>query len=161
MAWSLQFSNRYFSNRSYQKGAAYYRRGAVRLVHGNDRSVEAVVQGTARYNVFIDIEENSFKVRCSCPWFEDTRSACKHIWATMLAADAAGHLESAAQIHNPAIKTAAPNPVFDSEGAPPKPEPKKPPEWKQTLAMVRSATSPIGSPVGESVERQLCYLIDV
>src|SRR5437879_6359943 len=75
MAWSQQFSNRYFSNRSYQKGVAYNRRGAVHLIHGSDRSVEATVQGTTRYNVFVDLEDNSFIVRCSCPWFEDTREA--------------------------------------------------------------------------------------
>src|SRR5438874_2304207 len=113
MAWSLRFSNRYFSNRDYQKGAAYYRRGAVRLIHGTDRSVEATVQGDDRYNVFIDFEQNTFKVRCSCPWFEDTRAVCKHIWAVMLAADAAGHIQAAEEMHNPLVKPIAYGPLFD------------------------------------------------
>src|SRR5271169_3312928 len=126
MAWSRQFSSRYFSDNSYQKGTAYYRRGAVRLIHGSDRAVEATVQGTSRYNVFIDIEDNSFKVRCNCPWFEDTGSICKHIWATMLAADAAGHLKAAEGLHNPAVNGVRDYPLFDMDGAPARTQPTTP-----------------------------------
>src|SRR3989442_15325361 len=114
MEWLSKFSTRYFSNRSYEKGVRYYRRGLVRLINGTDRSVTASVQGGARYSVFLDAEGNSLNVRCSCPWYDDTASVCKHIWAAMMAAEAGGYLSAVSSMSSPVIKTIQPKSHFVS-----------------------------------------------
>src|SRR5882672_3674391 len=132
MEWLSKFSARYFSNRSYEKGVRYYRRGSVRLISGNDRSVTASVQGSWKYSVFLDLEENSLNVRCTCPWYDDTASVCKHIWATMMAAEAGGYLSAVASLSSPILKTIKARTDFaDDLLPPPKPGQNDRSEWRQ------------------------------
>ena len=162
MEWLSKFSARYFSNRSYEKGVSYYRRGSVRLINGTDRSVTASVQGGARYSVFLDAVGNSLNVRCSCPWYDDTASVCKHIWAAMMAADAGGYLSAVSSMSSPVIKTIQPRSHLDDDVLPPpKPGQNDRSEWRQKLALVGNPTTPGNAPDRNAGERQMCYLIDI
>ena len=135
----------------------YYRRGSVHLMYGDEYTVEASVQGTSNYAVHLDLYDHGLTVSCECPWFKDTRSVCKHIWATIQAADAQGHLAPMAAIANPAIKS-----IGKSN---PEAEPKreKPSEWRRKLAIVRNAALAHDARLAprDSAGRQLCYLIDI
>jgi superfamily II DNA or RNA helicase len=51
--------------------------------------------GTERYAVLLHWTEGVLAVLCSCPYFADQGMPCKHIWATVLAADAGGYLSAA------------------------------------------------------------------
>ncbi|HYR88906.1 MAG TPA: SNF2-related protein [Terriglobia bacterium] len=140
----------------------YFRRGSVRLITGTDRSVAASVQGSARYSVFLDAEENSLKVRCSCPWYDDTAAVCKHIWATMMAAESAGYLSRLSSMSNPSIRTNQPGSYFDDDLLPPqKPGQSNRSEWRQKLANVGIPTTVANAPERDAGERQMCYLIDI
>jgi hypothetical protein len=75
-----------------RRGRQYFASGAVQILHGDDRSVYALVQGNDQYDVNLTLRKNSLKVSCSCPYFEGIVEPCKHIWATILAAEARGHL---------------------------------------------------------------------
>lgn len=73
--------------------------GAVDILEGGPWSVEATVQGTYQYSVSISWAKKSLGVRCSCPYYEQSLDTCKHIWATLLAAEEQGYLEGVANQH--------------------------------------------------------------
>src|SRR3954453_7846160 len=74
-----------------RRGADYYRMGAVRITPGRPDSVTAMVRGTRPYDVGIEVCNGRLLLFCSCPFF-DSHGPCKHLWATVLAADKAGIL---------------------------------------------------------------------
>ncbi len=78
-----------------RKCAAAYR-GRVRIVQGTPTGVWATVRGSSTYNVALTLEGNELHASCSCPYFEGA-GACKHLWATLLAAERHGHLSAAAK----------------------------------------------------------------
>jgi superfamily II DNA or RNA helicase len=77
------------------RGAQYFRMGAVRIERASDSRVTAWVKGSRLYEVEIrwDIGEG-LSLRCACPYF-GSGGPCKHLWATVLAAEAKGHLSAA------------------------------------------------------------------
>jgi superfamily II DNA or RNA helicase len=77
------------------RGAQYFRTGAVRMDRASDTAVNAWVQGSRLYEVEIRWEiGEGLSLRCACPYFE-SGGPCKHLWATVLAAEAKGHLSAA------------------------------------------------------------------
>jgi superfamily II DNA or RNA helicase len=75
-----------------ERGAEYLRKGLVRLTTCTQERVAARVLGTATYDVDLTRAENVVWAECSCPFCEDREEICKHIWATVLAADTRGGL---------------------------------------------------------------------
>src|SRR5947209_5514425 len=78
-----------------RRGRHYYQRGAVHLLEGDEWSVRALVQGTEQYQVTLTGENRRLRVWCTCPYYQDRVQPCKHIWATLLAAEARGFLRGA------------------------------------------------------------------
>jgi hypothetical protein len=91
MAFTTKLANQVDSDIR-QRGNQYFMRGAVRIIHGDKKSVEATVQGTRSYLVNVERRGKTVKVSCDCPYFEDHGLTCMHIWATLLAADGRGYL---------------------------------------------------------------------
>ncbi len=93
-------------------------------------AVEARVRGHRPYNVEISFENPTLSVDCECEYF-DSSGACKHIWATLLAADQQMFLSEAA--------TAADEIVFEDGGPMAatelhlKPPPSKRFDWRRHL----------------------------
>ena len=77
------------------RGQAYFARGFVKIVEGTRQVVQAVVHGTAKYDVSLRIEGPDLLVGCSCPYYD--KDLCKHVWATMLAAQRNGYLTGTGQ----------------------------------------------------------------
>src|SRR4051812_26317161 len=75
------------------RGREYYAARRVKLVEGDDFYVEARVRGTRDYTVELFREPDAIEAGCTCPYFADARGACKHIWATLLLAEAEGYLK--------------------------------------------------------------------
>lgn len=69
-----------------QRGIAYFRRRRVRITHGSKSRVTATVAGTRAYRVELVRAQRKILATCTCPYFDI--DLCKHIWATVLAADA-------------------------------------------------------------------------
>src|SRR6185369_10518466 len=80
-----------FNPKIRDRGFAYYRGGAVKILEHSDSHVRAQVRGTLDYFVELSLTSNSLDVACTCPYFADGED-CKHIWATMLAADNKNYL---------------------------------------------------------------------
>jgi len=70
--------------------------GAAELIEGDSRVVEAVVRGTDEYAVSLTWSPKGrlLEGNCTCPYFDDRLAICKHIWATVLAAEEGGFLSS-------------------------------------------------------------------
>src|SRR5215217_3553401 len=88
-----------FNPKIRDRGHAYFRAGAVKILEHSDSYVKAKVKGTLDYFVELSIGLNSLDVVCTCPYFADGED-CKHIWATMLAADSKNYL-SEVNLHGP------------------------------------------------------------
>ena len=75
------------STTSRQRGDAYFRAGRVFKLESSAAGFRAIVEGSAAYTVTLALERNQLEVSCTCPYFSGSFDACKHIWATILAAD--------------------------------------------------------------------------
>jgi len=82
----------YAGSKVRSRGYFYYRNGAVQIINGNKEEVQAIVIGTDAYQIDLYREEDTVYVFCTCPYFEGERETCKHIWATLLAAEKQGFL---------------------------------------------------------------------
>jgi superfamily II DNA or RNA helicase len=79
------------------RGSRYWRNQAVELLETRPEAVAAAVYGTDCYDVglFWDKHAGVLEGSCTCPYFSDRQDICKHIWATILAADEDGLLTAA------------------------------------------------------------------
>src|SRR5262245_26654381 len=69
------------------KGEEYLALGRVTRVKVDGETLHATVQGARFYDVWLTLDQRRVTVRCTCPYFTDTATVCKHIWATILRAD--------------------------------------------------------------------------
>src|SRR5207247_10850487 len=95
---------RFASKASLGKGQGYFRSGLVKIEHASADRVEATVRGI--YTVILNLvqDEDTLVASCTCPYYGDI-NLCKHIWATIIAADSKGHLENIASMDDPFIET--------------------------------------------------------
>jgi superfamily II DNA or RNA helicase len=73
---------------SRSRGLEYFQSGAVVSLHHQDGIIEATVAGNVDYDVVIEPVGTRLRVSCTCPHFVDHLQVCKHVWATVLAAEA-------------------------------------------------------------------------
>jgi superfamily II DNA or RNA helicase len=79
-----------------QRGQTYHWQHLIRIRSGDDRAVQAEVTGTERYGVTLTWDDPFLTVWCDCPFFEG-EGPCKHLWGTILAAEAQGYLAEVAK----------------------------------------------------------------
>lgn len=120
------------------RGLVYRQQGRVRIIEGDAGAVTAVVIGTSPYPVELLNEHQGIATYCACPYFEGGL-ICKHIWATLLAAEERGLLAS--DITPPARRPPGPR-------------------WAQQLDALRDELEMSG-PTGRTWPpgRQIIYLI--
>src|SRR3990172_8368629 len=82
----------YVESKVQSRGYSYYRSEAVQIINGNEEELQAVVIGTETYQVDLYRDKDTVYVACTCPYFDGERATCKHIWATLLAAEKHGYL---------------------------------------------------------------------
>jgi superfamily II DNA or RNA helicase len=85
----------FFSKSVRDRGLEYFQKGYVSIREVTDKSLKATVYGSEKYDVTLQIAGKNLLVYCSCPYFEE--DYCKHIWATLLTAEAKGHLLEASR----------------------------------------------------------------
>ncbi len=79
----------YFKSELRLKGEHYFCDGRVTERSREPSHFQAFVQGESQYVVLLDWGlRDQLVVCCTCPYY-DEHAVCKHIWATILAADAA------------------------------------------------------------------------
>jgi superfamily II DNA or RNA helicase/uncharacterized Zn finger protein len=77
-----------FSTTIRQRGLNYFQRKLVDLKTANQWKITAKVRGSSRYDVVLKREKSGvIEASCSCPYPSSSDEPCKHIYATILAAD--------------------------------------------------------------------------
>jgi SNF2 family DNA or RNA helicase len=74
-----------FSHAIRSRGEQYFWAGRVRMQEGTDARAAASVSGTRKYAVELLLQGSVLHASCSCPYAEG--GLCKHIWATLMAAE--------------------------------------------------------------------------
>ena len=157
------------------RGASYYRLGAVRIKRGNATAVEAAVRGSRVYDVEIAWDGRHLALFCDCPYYEDV-GACKHLWATILAADMQNYFTAITRISPKDIsfdETPEADDLDEFDEAseprysapPPRPAPAftlqpqiAPPVWRQRLNEIVPAGSLVA--MAWPAQRELLYIVD-
>ncbi len=70
-----------------KRGMQYFREKKVTVTASSGDAVEAAVSGSEPYRVRLVRDSKRLQATCSCPFFTDREEICKHVWATVLAAD--------------------------------------------------------------------------
>lgn len=76
------------------RGAAYIEAERISLVRVTPENVFAVVQDGAEFQTQLRYQPDDISMFCTCDQFVRSRS-CKHLWATILATDLGGYVNSA------------------------------------------------------------------
>jgi superfamily II DNA or RNA helicase len=87
---SLRRFEAVFPRSSRSKGLDYASSGCVTVVEATQEWLVAHVQGQTTYQVELDCRDRTLHASCSCPYFSDSTTPCKHLWATLLVAQAEG-----------------------------------------------------------------------
>ncbi|MCI0704258.1 MAG: DEAD/DEAH box helicase [Planctomycetia bacterium] len=157
------------------RGQEYFRSGAVTVESVNTRNVAATVEGTNTYEVDLNLEGRVVYACCTCPYVADNGVVCKHIWATILAAEnrgfanrATGSLRLVVDEYDDLDDEYD---EYDEYDRAPYAPPSRPParaaqrvnDWKNQLAALSREIAPAGPtfPHRRSAERQLLFVVDV
>jgi superfamily II DNA or RNA helicase len=159
------------------RGVDYYLRRQVQVDAGSSTQAYAHVKGSRQYQTSLEWDDGALYAMCDCPFFVSD-GPCKHLWATILAAESHGHLADAA---------AAPklDMIFgiddeddgdddylldedDEDVAPPPvqpvilPPPPKPPAWQAQIAGIANVRLQASrSSEVWPAKRELVYIVDV
>src|SRR3954454_19481915 len=87
--------SRSFTDAVRSRGQSYFAKGRVIVSAAVAGEVIAKVRGTAKYRVRLRIRGTKLHVSCTCPYFTPLGEPCKHLWATVLMADARNLLQAA------------------------------------------------------------------
>lgn len=164
-----------FNSLSRQRGLTYYQQGRVRLQDVQPNKLEALVTGQEIYNVSLTWTDPALVMDCECPYFYDN-GPCKHLWATILAAQGKGHFADVAVAKKIVVELGDFRDDEDDEGpfeltSPPSidkvtsltesPRLAEPPRWKRRLTAIASArTTPLYGSSPWPSKRQIVYQID-
>jgi superfamily II DNA or RNA helicase len=85
---------RNFSDAVRSRGQSYFVKGRVTLMTARAGEVIARVRGTSKYRVRVRLRGSKLLASCTCPYFNPQGEPCKHLWATLLLAEARGLLQS-------------------------------------------------------------------
>jgi superfamily II DNA or RNA helicase len=150
-----------------KRGDGYFRNGLIALTTCTGERVEATVSGTEAYHVVLVRDDKLVWASCTCPYSNDRDEVCKHIWATLLAADEEGGLRGPrGGLPNDIAVAWDPTDEPDAEWIgkavrpvpppPPKPPAPRAPAWRELLAPLAGAGS---LPVG--LQDEIFYVIDL
>jgi superfamily II DNA or RNA helicase len=133
-----------------ERGRQYFQTGKVQIVDAGPETVEAVVSGSEEYRVSLRREEANVWVFCTCAFFEGGEP-CKHVWATVLAADerkalrgAAGDLPRTILMPGAALERVRPVQT-----------------WRDVLAQLAASPAPSPTPSLLTDAREILYLLDL
>src|SRR4051794_15221368 len=85
---------RNFSDAVRARGQSYFSKGRVSLMSARPNEIVAKVRGTTKYRVRARLRGAKLLTSCSCPYFSPQGEPCKHLWATLLLAEAGGMLQT-------------------------------------------------------------------
>jgi hypothetical protein len=134
-----------------ERGRQYFQTGKVQIASAGSEEVEAVVSGGEEYRVSLRREEANVWVFCTCAFFEGGEP-CKHVWATVLAADEKKALRgSAGDLPRTILMPGA---AQERMRAPVQ-------TWRDSLAQLAASHAPNLTPSLLTDGREILFLLDV
>ena len=118
---------REFNDSVRSRGQSYFAKNRVVITASSAGEVVARVRGTEKYKVRLRLRGIKLVASCSCPYFGPAGAPCKHLWATVLAADARGLLAAAPARHLRLVTGPAQGPQGQGQGQGQPPPPPQPP----------------------------------
>lgn len=85
---------RSFSDAVRSRGQSYFSKGRVTLLLAKPNEIVTKVRGTAKYRVRVRLRGPKVVASCTCPYFNPDGDPCKHLWASLLLADARGFFQT-------------------------------------------------------------------
>src|SRR5439155_20905480 len=166
-----------FSSAVRNRGRSYFWQGRVRIQTGSSAHAKARVRGSESYEVSLNWKNGVLSAWCDCVYFE-SEGPCKHLWATILAAESRGYLSQAASAARLVLDCGdygSDNGFEDfedeyQEGSPVRPRspvvvPKRVPRlpaWKKQIAGITELRSQTGRPVKAwPAKREIVYVVEV
>jgi superfamily II DNA or RNA helicase len=166
----------YFSNTVRHRGQSYFWQGRVRIRDGSESDIVASVRGSQNYRVEMSWQDGVLSGSCNCLYF-DSDGPCKHLWATILAAESDGYLGEAASAAKLILDCGGDygfDEEFDDEDeetspwstrrplAVPPTGP-KPKAWLRHISEIADTAAAQASESGEPwpAKRQILYIVDV
>ncbi|MBV8607097.1 MAG: SWIM zinc finger family protein [Singulisphaera sp.] len=167
--------SRVFSDAVRSRGQSYFAKGRVALTAAKVGEVMARVRGTAKYRVRLRVRGGKLHVSCTCPYFGPQGEPCKHIWASILMADARDLLQAPPVRPLKVVSDLPRRPPADAGaaipvlGAPPRtgrPRPKDRHDrggapWSNGGREPSAGGSAPAKPVNRGSKRLLVYILDV
>ncbi len=172
---------REFDDEVRSRGASYYLGRKVDIEAGSSTQAYAHVKGSRQYQTSLEWEDGTLFALCDCPYFESV-GPCKHLWATILAAEGGGHVSEAASARALTVdfgtldaevaegyeldedddedeEDHTPLPITSIAAAPPAP---KPPAWQTQIAGITDVRLQASrSPDAWPAKREIVYIVDV
>ncbi len=151
-----------------ERGRAYHRNGAVKILSGDEEIVRAAVRGRRSYEVLVrvDLGDRALTCSCTCPYFTGNGRTCKHIWATLLEAEQRRLLGNARRLDERPVSPFPDDLSVDEDGGDGRDDldgAAVEPTWEERIADVSHAAGADRSapPPGPAPEREVLYVIDV
>ena len=171
MSLSSKFSDE-FSVRAREEGSKIFQSGSVQVEQVEPHFITAAVYVGHPYEVALKRLKGAVRYECECPQYFETGEPCKHIWATLLAADmdgVTGEWETSRHLDFYPRDNPEGDDYDDFDDEEPfgqssrrRPVRRNKSTWKQSLAELRSAMAEVSSsqanlwPVG----REILYVIN-
>jgi superfamily II DNA or RNA helicase len=168
------------------RGRDYFASRRVTLAGGDAWHADATVRGSQSYDVKLSRVHDAIAAWCTCPYCEGYFEPCKHIWATLLAAEAKGHLGGDGRRIARSLTLVGPDdddlPEDEGQYEPPRPnlasrpwndithsrpQSRRPQQsasaWKEALSRLNSTTerTPTTRPAALPPGNELVYVVDV
>lgn len=146
-----------------------YHSGSVEVSHATSTEITGTIFGTHPYFASLEFRPNGvLEAHCDCPYFNDYRDACKHLWALVLTANAKGKLEAVVRYGTPDGLTLAgedDEELSEDEWEPPpppsKPVPPPAPRWKEQVQRLGQAHEEWAATARTwPSDRQLSYVLN-
>src|SRR5262249_26859235 len=168
-----------FTRNVRRRGEEYYWRDQVRIERASGTELHARVRGSQTYDVELNFRDGVLSVWCDCPYFTDNGVPCKHLWATILAAEAQDGLSVAASAPQLVLSTDFELPFGDAAlqtvkarwrdsvarsrvPVTTRPRVPKPPSWQQQFSEVVAPRSRPAAPESTwPAKRDVLYIVDI
>ena len=160
-------------SQSRARGFSYFKNAAVRSLTRHDGIVQATVQGSELYDVWLEPFGDLIRASCTCPFLVDRDAICKHVWAVILAAEEQGVplLMPGVRVDSVYIEPVVPDGVDlnDEEddlwlpvvaARRPQRQPQTPP-WRAFINTVTAGAQTSAPPGARLATGQLLYVIDI
>jgi SWIM zinc finger len=168
-----------FTRNVRHRGEEYYWRDQVSIERASETELHARVRGSQTYDVKLNFRDGILSVWCDCPYFVDNGVPCKHLWATILAAEAQGGLSVATSAPQLVLSDDSELPFDDADlktlkarrrdsvarsrvSVTTRPRVPKPPSWQQQFSEIVAPGSRPAAPESTwPAKREVLYIVDL